>query len=423
MEDGSFVMMRWGILQRYVAKEVMRSFVLAMVALTTILVLFVLVAQASKAGLTPGDMARLIPLIIPSTLPYTAPVAILFAVSVAYGRLAGDNEVIAVKACGLSVMTIIWPVFSISLLLSFGLLYMTQDLIPRANHQLTLTLFGELEENFYKFLRKEREFDRQDWPFLIKVRDVLPDNTLVEPIFKHRVPGPVIDNEPKKFDLVVQAKSAKLNFDLEKRIARVHLVDSETQSYNISTAAGDVSRALINDQVLEIPLPDDFKNRLPPKQPQEQTSRELVENITRNKHLMKTERAKHAVAAGMWIASGRINRVDWFHMRSVSLDYMYWQAETAKAQTERYMRSAQAFGPLVFVMLGAPVGILFARRDFLSAFITCFLPIILLYYPLLLMGVNLGKEEILHPMYAMWLGNVVLAALGLFIALPPVTKH
>jgi lipopolysaccharide export system permease protein len=110
-------------------------------------------------------------------------------------------------------------------------------------------------------------------------------------------------------------------------------------------------------------------------------------------------------------------------MRSVSLDYTYWQAEKAKAQTERYMRSAQAFGPLGFVLLGAPVGILFARRDFMSAFISCFLPIIILYYPLLLVGVNLGKEEILHPMYAMWLGNLLLAGLGLFVALPPVRKH
>ena len=41
-------MMRWGILQRYVAKEVFRSFFLALTALTSILVLFVLVAQAAK---------------------------------------------------------------------------------------------------------------------------------------------------------------------------------------------------------------------------------------------------------------------------------------------------------------------------------------------------------------------------------------
>ena len=417
-------MMRWGILQRYVAAEVLRSFVMAMVALTTILVLFVLVAQASKAGLSPGDMLRLIPLVIPGTVPYTAPVALLLAVSVAYGRLAGDNEVIAVKACGLSAMTIIWPSITMATLISFGLLYMTQDLIPRANHQLTMTLFGEMEANFYKFLRKEREFDRADWPFLIKVRDVLPDNTMVEPIFKHRAAGTTADpNEPKKFDLIVQARSAKLKFDFEHRVARIHLVDSETQSSALGAGGGDVSRALINDQILEMPMPDDFKAMVPLKRVQEQTSREIVDNINKYKQLMKTERAKHAVAAGMWLASGRIDRVDWFHMKSVSIDYAYWDSETAKSQTERYMRSAQAFGPLVFVLIGAPVGILFAKRDFLSAFITCFLPIVLLYYPLLLMGVNLGKEQIIHPMAAMWLGNAVLAVVGVCFAMPPVTRH
>lgn len=417
-------MMCWGILQRYVAAEVMRSFIMAMMALTTILVLFVLVAQASKAGLSPGDMFRLIPLVIPGTVPYTAPVALLFAVSVAYGRLAGDNEVIAVKACGLSAMTIIWPSIALSTVISFGLLYMTQDLIPRANNQLTITLFGEMEQNFYKFLRKEREFDRADWPFLIKVRDVLPDNTMVEPIFKHRAPGTTSDpNEPKKFDLIVQARTAKLKFDFENRLARVHLVDSETQSAALGAGGGDVSRALINDQILEMPLPDDFKKMVPMKRPQEQTSREIVENINKYKNLMRTERAKHAVSAGMWLASGRIERVDWYHMKSVAIDYAYWDSETAKSQTERYMRSAQAFGPLVFVLIGAPVGILFAKRDFLSAFITCFLPIVLVYYPLLLMGVNLSKEQIIHPMAAMWLGNAVLAVVGVCFAMPPVTRH
>lgn len=417
-------MMRWGILQRYVAREVFRSFLMALTALTTILVLFVLVAQAAKAGLSPADMARLIPLVIPGTVPYTAPVALLFAVSVAYGRLASDNEVIATKACGLSAMTVIWPSLWMATAISLGLLYMTIDLIPRANHRLTLTLFGELESNFYKYLKKEREFDKPDWPFLIKVRDVLPDNTMVEPIFKHRAPGGSADpNEPKRFDLVVQARTAKLNFDFDKRVARVHLVDSETQSATLGAGGGDVSRALINDQVLEIPLPEDFKMRIPPKRPQEQTSRELVDNIENYAHLMRTERTKHAVAAAMWVASGRIGRVDWHHMKSVSVDYAYWDGEMAKAQTERYMRSAQAFGPLMFVLIGAPVGILFARRDFLSAFMTCFLPIVLLYYPMLLLGVNLGKEQILHPMYSMWMGNAVLAAIGLFVAMPPVTRH
>jgi lipopolysaccharide export system permease protein len=81
-----------------------------------------------------------------------------------------------------------------------------------------------------------------------------------------------------------------------------------------------------------------------------------------------------------------------------------------------------AIGSLLFVFLGAPVGILFARRDFLSAFMTCFLPIIGLYYPLMLVGTNLGKEGLLAPIYSLWIGNVLLAVMAGFV-LPSVVKH
>ena len=48
---------------------------------------------------------HLVPYVIPSTLPYTIPVSLLFAATVVYGRLAGDNEIIAIKTAGLSVWT------------------------------------------------------------------------------------------------------------------------------------------------------------------------------------------------------------------------------------------------------------------------------------------------------------------------------
>ena len=48
--------------------------------------------------------STLVPYVIPGSLPYTVPVSLLFAVTVVYGRLAADNEVIAVKTAGLSAM-------------------------------------------------------------------------------------------------------------------------------------------------------------------------------------------------------------------------------------------------------------------------------------------------------------------------------
>ena len=58
------------------------------------------------------------------------------------------------------------------------------------------------------------------------------------------------------------------------------------------------------------------------------------------------------------------------------------------------------------------MGILFAKRDFLSAFMTCFLPVIGAYYPFMLLGMNLGKEGQLDPRIALWIGNVILGLGG-----------
>ena len=47
-----------------------------------------------------------------------------------------------------------------------------------------------------------------------------------------------------------------------------------------------------------------------------------------------------------------------------------------------------------------------------------------MYYPLMLFGVNLGKEGIVSagPYYSLWIGNVILAVLA-GLVLPPVIKH
>ena len=100
--------MRFGILQRYVMGEVLRAFLLSLTTIVIVFVLFIVMTEATRNGLSPRDIVALIPYVIPGSLPYTVPVSLLFAVTVVYGRLAGDNEVIAVKTAGLSVWTVLW---------------------------------------------------------------------------------------------------------------------------------------------------------------------------------------------------------------------------------------------------------------------------------------------------------------------------
>ena len=72
------------------------------------------------------------------------------------------------------------------------------------------------------------------------------------------------------------------------------------------------------------------------------------------------------------------------------------------------MRPAISVGCLCFVLIGCPVGIWASRSDYLSIFMICFLPTILVYYPILMAMLNLSKESKAQPMVA-WIPDIVLA--------------
>ena len=140
--------------------------------MTAIFVLFMVAAQARDIGLSPNDIVHLVPYVIPSTLPYTIPVSLLFAATVVYGRMAGDNEIIAVKTAGLGVSKVLTPTLILAAALSGWLLYVSGGWIPRCTHNAKLVLFKDTEDMFYKLLAKDREFNHPKWPFMIKVREV-----------------------------------------------------------------------------------------------------------------------------------------------------------------------------------------------------------------------------------------------------------
>ncbi|MFO0909172.1 MAG: LptF/LptG family permease [Isosphaeraceae bacterium] len=398
-----------GILQRYVIGEVLRAFVMAVLTMTIIFVLFMVMAEATKLGLSPRDILALVPFIIPSTLPYTVPVSMLFAVTVVYGRLASDNEIVAVKTAGLSAWTVLLPTILMGAVLSGGLLFLSSTAIPRATHNARMAIFKNLEEMFYKLLKKDREFNNPSWPFLIKVRDV-QDKTMLQATFKHRSKG-----GPDPFDMVVSAKKAVLNFDFKRGVARVYLDGAEVWGGK----QDDI--VIINDREFEMELPEKnspgFEKRI-----QEWTSAELVQEQAKFRQKLATERKRQAIRASFEFASGRTDRIVWPDVTEAFREYGYWTRKLYEYETEKQLRVAQSFGTLLFVLLGAPVGIRFAKRDFLSAFITCFVPIILAYYPLMLLGVNIGKENIVDPTIALWAGNLCLFSLAC-MSIRPVLRH
>ncbi|MFQ5494793.1 MAG: LptF/LptG family permease [Phycisphaerae bacterium] len=118
-------------LQRYIFRELAKTFLLAVVGLTAVLGLGGGVLNMVKLGeVTPGQLVRLTGLVVPLAAALTLPVAALFAATSTYGRLAADNELVACRGGGINLHHLFLPTLVISLLaggVSFG---MTNYLIP-----------------------------------------------------------------------------------------------------------------------------------------------------------------------------------------------------------------------------------------------------------------------------------------------------
>src|SRR5438105_4826455 len=89
--------------------EIVKVFVMSLISITGILLMAGIVAEASQQGLAPAQILQAIPLLIPSTLPYTIPATTLFATCIVYGRLAADNEILAIKSAGIGIGKVVWP--------------------------------------------------------------------------------------------------------------------------------------------------------------------------------------------------------------------------------------------------------------------------------------------------------------------------
>jgi lipopolysaccharide export system permease protein len=81
---------------------------------------------------------------------------------------------------------------------------------------------------------------------------------------------------------------------------------------------------------------------------------------------------------------------------------------------EPWRRWANGFSCLCFVLVGAPMAIRMRNADFLTSFFLCFLPILVVYYPVFMLGVSRVKAGVLPPP-AVWMGNLLVTLWGLWL--------
>ena len=85
-----------------------------------------------------------------------------------------------------------------------------------------------------------------------------------------------------------------------------------------------------------------------------------------------------------------------------------------RLRTEPYRRWALGFSCFFFVWAGAPMAMCRRHGDPLGSFFLCFLPILIVYYPLMVFGLDGSKHGTIPP-WSNWAGNALLAVGGLFL--------
>ncbi|HEX4150105.1 MAG TPA: LptF/LptG family permease, partial [Pirellulales bacterium] len=105
--------------------------------------------------------------------------------------------------------------------------------------------------------------------------------------------------------------------------------------------------------------------------------------------------------------NGAVTRTEAEHLK-------FQSGYLARLLTETPRRWSNGFSCLCFVLIGAPMAIWRRNADFLTSFFACFFPILVIYYPLLALGVDQAKAGKMPP-YSVWLGNVILVAMGAWL--------
>jgi lipopolysaccharide export system permease protein len=113
----------------------------ALTALTSILLLQYIgkhFGELVGKGLPTLVIAEFFGLSIPLTVALTLPMAVLVATLYAFSRLAAENEITAIKASGVSVVSVLKPVLWAALGVTVVMIGFNDQVLPRSNHKLAV---------------------------------------------------------------------------------------------------------------------------------------------------------------------------------------------------------------------------------------------------------------------------------------------
>jgi LPS export ABC transporter permease LptG/LPS export ABC transporter permease LptF len=362
------------LLDRYIVREMVAPSLIGLLVFTFVLLidqiprlLAVLVARSADLS----TILRVFLNLLPSILAVTIPMAFLLGVLLAFGRLASDSEIVALRAVGVSPMRLLTPVMLLAGAMTLLTFYINAVALPVANQAHRELVFSLIVSKARTDVRP-RTFTDTLLPgqMMLYVQDIEPDTGVWKNLLIHDTRSAA---DPK----LILAKTGVLVIDREKHSVRLELGAGSQHAFPARTPR-EYTRTTFSSMGFDLPVDEFFpdkKKLLLSKGDREMTLPELTRRVEDLKALGKTRR-------------------DW-----------------GPFAVEWHKKFAIPAACLVFGVLGLALS-LGSKKEARSSAFALSIAVIFVYYVLIRLGEQAGDTGAMNPFLSMWGANVVLGTIA-----------
>ncbi len=377
--------------------SLIKAFITSLLVFSPLLVVFGSASDLYTNDLSLGTALQLLPFLIPDALRWAIPPALLLATVSVYGKLAADNELLALKSLGISPIEVFYPV----LILGCGLVFPTVWLMDVANswghNGVQRVVLESVDEIAYSLLRSEGSY---------KAHSMMIATQRVEGETLFNVTVSIRPGEGRE-GLTAMAERARLRCDRTRHEMQLSLINGSVEF--------DSGKRLVfpNQILIRAPLSAASRKAMN----RQFTLRQLPAAIADQAERVRSLEEHLAVRLVSNSASKQGGTVAGPGAPVVAPSTASPSPDELSSEKYRlfrlkcfvHRRWAHGVSCLAFVLFGAPLAIYLRTADMSTAFFISFLPILVCYYPL---EYGMASTSVL-PHWSVWLGNLLLAIWGI----------
>ena len=357
------------ILFRYVSREVVPPFLIGLLIFTILLFILrslKLVDLVVNRGVPVSQLLETFAYILPAFFEITVPMAFLLALLWGLGRLSADRELIALKRCGISLFQIVIPVWIFAAVLLCITSILTLYVRPWSNAALKRALYMIATTHASAGL-KEKTFNTDFAGLVIYAEEVRPPGTHLEGIM-------IADNRYAQSQHTIFAERGTILTAEDRETLTFRLMDGSLHSFEQPGRVYHTTHFSVYDVSLNVSaILANVKE--PVWKPKEMLFGQLLNTIAQSEAHTKQ---KH------------------------------------DALIELHRRLSVPFACVVFSFLALPLSLQIRGAQH-SHGCALTMAVLFTYYLLLTVGEALGKKAVLPPGIALWLPNIILGIVGLYL--------